>query len=167
MRNDLKIGWELPRQNSEPAVPSRHQQLMKHIAGGTLGRPTQTSCCAHSCDLCMSIPTDVTDSSIGCGGIILVLVFLEKSVCPCSGILLTVPFWIVHYLITQPRGFCLQTQYSQIPQGHLELVNKNGHSFIPVRKKQKASKVPMGHCLFQSVLYQDQLGPGTPTKACS
>lgn len=35
-------------------------QLMKQTAGGTLGRPTQTSHCAHSCDWCMPIPADMT-----------------------------------------------------------------------------------------------------------
>lgn len=35
-------------------------QLMKQTAGGTVGRPTQTSHGVHSWYLCMSIPADTT-----------------------------------------------------------------------------------------------------------
>lgn len=49
------------------------------------------------------------------------------------------------------RGFLSTNNASKHHRAILEIVN------IPIRKTQKASKVLMGHCLFQSVLDQTSL----------
>lgn len=91
-------------------APTAHEANSR----GTLGRPAQTSShCAHFWDLCVSIPADPSNPSVGSGRVALVLV-----VGPCAGVLLTAPIWILNCMVTWLKRVCLQTQGFQVTLGH-------------------------------------------------
>lgn len=127
---------------------------MKQTAGDTLGRLTQTSShCAHSWDLCMFISADLTDPSWAVEG------------SSWSQFAQNSPFWcFINSTLSDSKlhGHLAEgilSTNSVLPHNTtiLEIVNKKGHTFVPNRKIQKAPKVPIGHCSFQSVLGQTSL----------
>ena len=146
LTNDLEARWELPRQSlSCIRVGTLVGLSLLHLAGtGTHSRPSQISSChTPSWHLCVSIPADLSDPVWAIGGPPWSQFDQDSLVCPCSGILLIAPFWIINYMVIQLSEFGLQTHCFQTSQGHPRDGQQEGHTFVPIRKIQKAFKIPV------------------------